>query len=221
MIQLMLVDDHHLVRSGLRRLLDETTDLEVVAEAACGEEALELARQVKPQVVLMDLNMPGMGGMEATRRLLAAHAGIKIIVVSMYSEEPYPNRMLQAGAAGYLSKDSAADEVVEAVRVVAAGKNYVAPSIASKLAMSLIKGSGGSPFDQLSQREMQIAMLVTQGRSIQAISDTLSLSPKTVSTYRYRVFEKIDVSNDVELTRAAMRFGLLEDQLDDPAHDRI
>lgn len=217
MIELMLVDDHLLVRSGLRRLFDETSDLNVVAEAASGEEALDLARRFKPQVVLMDLNMPGMGGMEATRRLLASHAGIKIIVVSMYTEEPYPNRMLEAGAAGYLSKDSAADEVVEAVRVVAAGKNYVAPSIAGKLAMSLIRGSGGSPFEQLSQREMQVAMLVTEGRNIQAISDTLSLSPKTVSTYRYRVFEKVGVNNDVELTRMAMRCGLLDDRLDGPA----
>lgn len=219
MIRLMLVDDHDLVRSGLRRLLDEAPDLEVVAEAANGEEALDLARDVKPQVVLMDLNMPGMGGLEATRRLLSAHEGLKVIAVSMYADEPYPNRLLEAGASGYISKDSAADEVVEAAREVAAGKTYVAPSIASKLAVSLIKGSGTSPFDQLSQREMQITMLVTHGQSTQAISDTLSLSPKTVSTYRYRIFEKVDVNNDVELTRMAMRYGLLEDQPDSPTSD--
>lgn len=214
MIRLLLVDDHHLVRSGLRRLLDETVDLEVVAEAGSGEEALDLARDLEPHVVLMDLNMPGMGGLEATRRLLGAHQNLKVIAVSMYSDEPYPSRLLEAGASGYLSKDSAADEVVAAVREVAAGKSFVAPSIASKLAVSLIKGSGGSPFDQLSQREMQVAMLVTQGQSTQVISDTLSLSPKTVSTYRYRVFEKVEVNNDVELTRMAMRYGLLEDRPD-------
>lgn len=212
MIRLLLVDDHHLVRSGLRRLLDEEEDLEVVAEAASGEESLRLVRELEPDVVLMDVNMPGMGGLEATRRLLSAHRKIKVIAVSMYDDEPYPSRLLEAGAAGYLSKDSAAEEVVAAVRQVAAGKSFVASSIASRLAVSLIKGSGGSPFDQLSQREMQVALMVTQGRGTQAISDTLCLSPKTVSTYRYRVFEKLDVHNDVELTRLAMRYGLLEER---------
>lgn len=214
MIRLLLVDDHHLVRSGLRRLLDEQRDFEVVAEAGTGEEALELARTHEIDVVLMDINMPGMGGLEATRRVLDLGRDIKVIAVSMYQEEPYPSRLLEAGAVGYLSKDSAAEEVVTAVRQVAAGKSYVAASIASKLAISLIKGSGGSPFDQLSQREMQVAMMVTHGRSTQAISDQLSLSPKTVSTYRYRVFEKLDVKNDVGLTRMAMRYGLLGERAD-------
>jgi two-component system invasion response regulator UvrY len=212
MIRLLLVDDHHLVRSGLRRLLDEEEDLEVVAEAASGEEALRLVRELEPEVGLVDVSMPGMGGLEDTRRLLSAHRKIKVIAVSMYDDEPYPSRLLEAGAAGYLSKDSAAEEVVAAVRQVAAGKSFVASSIASRLAVSLIKGSGGSPFDQLSQREMQVALMVTQGRGTQAISDTLCLSPKTVSTYRYRVFEKLDVHNDVELTRLAMRYGLLEER---------
>ncbi|MDN5937939.1 MAG: UvrY/SirA/GacA family response regulator transcription factor [Salinisphaera sp.] len=211
MIRLLLVDDHHLVRSGMLRLLSEETDFDVVAEAANGEDAVQLARELVPDVVLMDINMPGIGGLEATRRILQQNPDTKIIVVSMYQEEPYPNRLLEAGAMGYLSKDSAADEVVTAVRQVAAGKNYVASEIASRLAISLIKGSGGSPFDTLSQREMQVAMMVTQGHSTQAISDSLCLSPKTVSTYRYRLFEKLDVHNDVGLTRMAMRYGLLED----------
>ena len=211
MIKLLLVDDHDLVRSGLRRLLEEESDFEVVGEAGTGEDALKMARDLAPDVVLMDINMPGMGGLEATRRLLASKPKLKIIAVSMYAEEPYPSRLLEAGAAGYLSKESAAEEVVSAVRQVAAGKSYVAPSIASRLAVSLIKGSRGSPFDSLSQREMQVVLMVTQGQSTKAISDSLCLSPKTVSTYRYRVFEKLDVSNDVELTRLAMRYGLLED----------
>lgn len=212
MIRLLLVDDHHLVRSGMLRLLSEEADFEVAAEAATGEDAVRLARELQPDVVLMDINMPGMGGLEATRRVLQNNPRIKVIAVSMYQDEPYPTRLLEAGAMGYLSKDSAADEVVSAVRAVAEGKSYVAASIASRLAVSLIKGSGGSPFDTLSQREMQVAMMVTQGRSTQAISDSLCLSPKTVSTYRYRVFEKLDVSNDVELTRMAMRYGMLEDR---------
>lgn len=210
MIEILLVDDHDLVRSGLRRLLEEEPDFKIVGEAGTGEDALKMARQSSPDVILMDINMPGMGGLEATRRLLASSPKLKIIAVSMYAEEPYPSRLLEAGAAGYLSKDSAAEEVVSAVRQVAAGKSYVAPSIASKLAVSLIQGSRGSPFDTLSQREMQVVLMVTQGQSTKAISDSLCLSPKTVSTYRYRVFEKLDVSNDVELTRLAMRYGLLE-----------
>lgn len=212
MIELLLVDDHDLVRSGLRRLLEEESDFKIIGEAGTGEDALKMARQSNPDVILMDINMPGMGGLEATRRLLASNPKVKIIAVSMYSEEPYPSRLLEAGAAGYLSKDSAAEEVVSAVRQVAAGKSYVAPSIASKLAVSLIQGSRGSPFDTLSQREMQVVLMVTQGQSTKAISDSLCLSPKTVSTYRYRVFEKLDVSNDVELTRLAMRYGLLDDK---------
>lgn len=210
MIKLLLVDDHDLVRSGLRRLLEEEPDFQIMGEAGTGEEALKQVREQSPDVVLMDINMPGMGGLEATRRLLGANPKLKIIAISMYAEEPYPSRLLEAGAAGYLSKESAAEEVVSAVRQVAAGKSYVAPSIASRLAVALIKGSRGSPFDSLSQREMQVVLMVTQGQSTKVISDSLCLSPKTVSTYRYRVFEKLDVSNDVELTRLAMRYGLLD-----------
>lgn len=211
MIRLLVVDDHQLVRSGLRRILEAESDFEVVAEAVSGEEALRLARELNPDVVLMDINMPGMGGMEATRRLQGMHPEIKILAVTMYEEEPYPSRMLEAGAAGYLSKGCAAEELAGAIRQVVAGKSYVASSIASRLAVALIKGSGGSTFDQLSQREMQVALMVTQGRTTRAISETLCLSPKTVSTYRYRVFEKLGVNNDVELTRLAMRYGLLEE----------
>lgn len=212
MIRLLLVDDHQLVRSAFRRLLEDEEDFEVVAEAASGEDALRLTRELEPDVVLMDVNMPGMGGLEATRRLTGMHPGLKVIGVSMYEEEPYPSRMLEAGASGYLAKDSGAEELVTAIRQVASGKSYVGSSIAGRLAVSLIKGSGGSPFDRLSQREMQVALMVTRGQGTQAISETLCLSPKTVSTYRYRVFEKLDVRNDVELTRLAMRYGLLEDR---------
>ena len=213
MIKIMLVDDHRLVRAGLKRVLQEVADMEVIAEASSGEEALELSRTKIPDVVLMDINMPGIGGLEATRRLIQRVPAMKIIVVSMHLEEPYPSRMLAAGAAGYISKDSAADEVVAAIRRVYSGGHYVAADVAGNLAASLVKGtSGGSPFDQLSQRETQVMLMVTKGYSTQEISDRLHLSPKTVSTYRYRLFEKLNVSNDVELTRMAMRYGLLEDK---------
>lgn len=213
MIRVMLVDDHRLVRAGLKRVLSEMPDIRVVAEAGTGEEALELARKEAPDVVLMDVNMPGMGGLEATRRLVARNPQLKVIAVSMHMDEPYPSRMLEAGAAGYISKDSAADEVATAIRRVQSGGHYVAADVAGNLAASLIKGGGGgAPFEQLSQRETQVMMMVTKGYSTQDISDRLCLSPKTVSTYRYRLFEKLGVSNDVELTRLAMRYGLLDEK---------
>ncbi len=213
MIRIMLVDDHRLVRAGLKRVLTEVADMEVVAEASSGEEALELIRSCTPDVVLMDINMPGIGGLEATRRLLQRTPSAKVIVVSMHLEEPYPSRMLAAGAAGYISKDSAADEVVTAIRRVHGGGHYVAADVAGNLAAALVKGpSGASPFDQLSQRETQVMLMVTKGYSTQEISDRLHLSPKTVSTYRYRLFEKLGVGNDVELTRMAMRYGLLDER---------
>lgn len=217
MIKVMLVDDHRLVRAGLKRVLSESPEIQVVAEASTGEEALEFARMHTPDIVLMDINMPGIGGLETTRRLKQRLPELKIIAVSMHLEEPYPSRMLAAGANGYISKDSAADEVMAAIRRVAAGSNYVAADVAGNLAASLIKGGkDASPLEQLSQRETQVMLMVIKGHTTQEISDSLHLSPKTVSTYRYRLFEKLGVTNDVELTRLAMRYNLLDEQFKTP-----
>lgn len=150
MIKIMLVDDHRLVRAGLKRVLLEMADMEVVAEASTGEEALELVRTMPVDIVLLDINMPGIGGLETTRRLKQRLPDVKIIVVSMHLEEPYPSRLLGAGASGYLSKDSAADEVVAAIRRVNMGGHYVAADVAGNLAASLVKGRSDSPFEQLS-----------------------------------------------------------------------
>ncbi|MGH8458737.1 MAG: LuxR C-terminal-related transcriptional regulator, partial [Nevskiales bacterium] len=151
------------------------------------------------------------GGLEATRRLVQHHPGLKILAVSMHSREPYPSQILAAGAVGYLSKDSPAEEVLAAVHLIAAGRRYITPEIAGNLAASLMQSGNGSPFSSLSQRELQVVTMVLNGSSVREISEQLHLSPKTVSTYRHRLFEKLRVDNDVELTRLAMRFGLLED----------
>lgn len=211
MIRVLLVDDHRLVRTGLRRVLDDQADFEVVGECDSGEAAIERARDLIPDVVLMDINMPGIGGLEATRRILQRNTEVKIVAVSMHVEEPFPSRILAAGAHGYVSKDSAPEEVIAAIRKVHRGGHYVASTIAGNLAASFVKGSPSSPFESLSQREMQVMLMLTQGHSTQQISDKLCLSPKTVSTYRYRLFDKLDVSNNVELTRMALRYGLIED----------
>ena len=218
MVRLLLVDDHELVRAGLRRLLADTPDMEVVGECASGEEALSMTRELKPDVVLLDVSMPGMGGMETTRKLLQVHPEVKIIVVTVHVQEPYPTRMLEAGAAGYLTKSCAIDEIVNAIHTVMRGECYLDPEVARTMALARVPGSSRqSPFEKLSQRELQVMIMVTRGHSIQEISDALCLSPKTISTYRYRLYEKLGVHNDVELTHLAVRHGLID--LDEGAQD--
>lgn len=211
MIRVLLVDDHKLVRTGIRLILEETPDIRIAAEASSGEEAVRLARELKPDVILMDVNMPGIGGLEATRKLHAYDAALKVIAVTVHASEPFPLRLLEAGAQGYLTKDCAADEVVTAVRKVHGGERYITASIAQQLALAKLDGGKSSPFEKLSQREMQVMLMVITGQELQAISEQLHLSPKTVSTYRSRLFEKLDVSNDVELTRLALRYDVLSD----------
>ena len=210
-IKVLLVDDHELVRTGIRRLLDDFDDIEVIAEAESGEEAITLVRELRPQVVLMDVNMPGIGGLEATRKLTQIDPNVKVIVVTIHLDEPFPTRLLQAGASGYLTKGCAVSEIVDAIRQVGKGKRFIGSDVAQQLAMTMLPGSDKSPFDALSQRELQVMLMVTQGQKIQEIADKLCLSPKTVSTYRYRLFEKLDVKSDVELTHLAMRHGMIDE----------
>lgn len=211
MIKVLLVDDHKLVRSGIRRILDESEDMEVVAEAQSGEDALRLAGELRPDVVLMDVSMPGIGGLEATRKLVHFLPEVRIIALSVHKEDPFPGRLLEAGAMGYLTKDCAAEEIIKAVRMVFAGEHYIDAEVARAMALSKIPGhSPKGIFDELSQREVQVMLMVVQGKPIQEISDQLFISPKTVSTYRYRLFEKLGVNNDVELTRLAIRHGLID-----------
>jgi two-component system invasion response regulator UvrY len=210
MIRVLIVDDHELVRTGIKRILEDTQGIRVIAEASTGEEALQRVREHRPDVVLMDVNMPGIGGLEATRKIIQSHPDLRVIVVTIHVDEPYPTRLLEAGASGYLTKGCAVDEIVDAIQVVHRGERYIGADIARQLALSMLPGGERSPFDKLSQREMQVMLMVTQGHSIQDISDRLCLSPKTVSTYRYRLYEKLGVDNDVELTHLAMRHGMIE-----------
>lgn len=210
MIDVMLVDDHELVRMGIRRLLEDVGDITIVAEACSGEEAITQARKLKPDVVLMDVSMPGIGGLEATRKLVQTSFKPKVIAVTMHRDEVFPTRLLDAGAMGYLTKGSKVDEIVHAIREVVAGRRYICAEIAQSLALSLLPGGGKSPFESLSQREMQVMLMLMQGERINGISEKLCLSPKTISTYRYRLFDKLGVQSDIELTRLVVRHGLIE-----------
>lgn len=209
MITVVLVDDHDLVRMGLRRLLEDVADIRIVGEASSGEEASNLARKLSPKVVLMDVKMPGIGGLEATRRIHASQPGISVIAVTACGDDPFPSRLMKAGASGYLTKGAGVDEMVKAIRAVATGDRYLSPAIAQRMALSAFDGDEESPLDVLSEREMQIAMMIVNCNKVQAISDKLCLSPKTVNTYRYRIFEKLRISSDVELTHLGLRHGLV------------
>lgn len=211
MIRVLVVDDHDLVRTGIVRMLADISGLQVVGEADSGESALLKARELKPDVVLMDVKMPGIGGLEATRKLMRSFPDMKVLAVTVCEEEPFPTRLLQAGAAGYLTKGSALDEMVRAIRLVYAGQRYLSPQVAQQLALkSFQPHSHESPFELLSEREIQIALMIANCHKVQNISDKLCLSPKTVNTYRYRIFEKLSITSDVELALLAVRHGMVD-----------
>jgi DNA-binding NarL/FixJ family response regulator len=210
-VEIIVIDDHDLVRFGLVRLLSDVAGIRVVADGNSGQRAVDLAKEHEPDVILMDLRMPGMDGIEATKKILRLFPEIKIIAVTACDDDPFPARLLQAGASGYLTKGASTDEMIQAIKTVMAGKKYLTPSIAQKLALQSL-GVSDNPFNDLSDREMQIATMICSCKKVQEISDTLCLSPKTVNTYRYRVFEKLSVTSDVELTHLAIRHGLLEPQ---------
>ncbi len=210
LINVLLVDDHALVRTGLRRLLEDVADIQVSGEAESGEQAIDFVRQARPDVVLMDVSMPGIGGLEATRKLSQIHPDMPVIIVTVHTDDPFPTRLLEAGASGYLSKGASVEEMVKAIKEVSAGGRYISPTIAQALALSHISGQETSAFEKLSQRELQVMYMLVQGNRVQEISEKLHLSPKTVSTYRYRLFEKLGVHNDAELTRMAINHGILD-----------
>ncbi len=220
LIKVLVVDDHDLVRSGVKKLLSEQKGIEVVGDANSGEAAVKAVHDLKPDVILMDVKMPGIGGLGATRKIMQSHPEVKIIIVTACGEEPFPTRLLQAGALGYLTKGTGVEEMVTAIRKVHSGQRYLSPEVAQELALKKFSdNTDESMLDKLSDRELQVMLMISSGLNVQAISEKLHLSPKTVNSYRYRLFEKLNIKNDVELTHIAIRHGLLEerglDQTDD------
>jgi DNA-binding NarL/FixJ family response regulator len=212
-IRVFLLDDHALVRTGMRLMLSAETDIEVVGEADSGETGLPLIRKLRPDVVLCDLHLPGISGLEITERLVKGDTGCRVIVVSVLEDGPMPRRLIEAGASGYVGKAGDAAELLRAVRDVARGKRYLANGIAQHLALSGVDGSG-SPFDALSPRELEVAMLLVQGLRQEDIAKRLSLSAKTVNTHKSRLFEKLEIQDTIALARMASRYGL-----SDPARE--
>jgi two-component system, NarL family, invasion response regulator UvrY len=209
MIRVFLVDDHRLVRAALRSAMDACRDIEVCGEAESGEAAVEAVRANPPDVIVMDVAMPGIGGLEATRRLQASVPETHIVVLSAYTENPFPAQLMKAGARGFLSKNSDPDRVIAAIRKVAAGGTCIDAVVAERIASDSINGDAASgALDALSPRELQVLTMVTQGLGTQEIAAGLGISAKTVATYRYRLYEKLGVHNDVEMARMAMRHGI-------------
>ena len=207
MIKIMLVDDHDLVRTGVRRLLEDNPDLEIVGEACSGEEAISVIKEMKPDVVLMDLNMPGIGGLETTKKIKHLMPNVRVIVVTMVDDTMFPQRLLKAGASGYLTKGAKSEEIMRAIRDAMVNKRYISPDLALKMATA--SDEDKSPFDELSERELQVLMMLLEGQRVTEISNKLFLSPKTISTYRARLHEKLNVKTDIELTRLAIEHGII------------
>lgn len=208
-IKVMLVDDHAVVRMGFRLLLEDAPDIEVVGEAESGEEAVRQFQALAPDVLVMDISMPGIGGLEAIERVLSKERQQKILVLSAHEDVMHAKRVLKAGAAGYLTKRSAADVLIEAVRTVCADKIYVEPGIARELAIEQVSGSK-NPVDALSEKEFKVFLALAKGQSVQQIAEVMSLSPRTVGTHLYNIKQKLGASNSAELAIIAIRSGLIE-----------
>jgi two-component system invasion response regulator UvrY len=208
-ISIMLVDDHAVVRMGFKMLLESDTDLKVIAEAENGETAIKYYVEHKPNVVVMDITMPGMGGIEAIERILAKDSSAKILVLSAHEDSVHPKRILNVGAMGYLTKRSAAEELIKAIRTIATGKKYIEASVAQQMAIQQLSGEQ-SPVDVLSEREFEVFMSLARGKTTNEIAESLFLSPRTVGTHLYNIKQKLNANNSAEIALIAMRSGLLE-----------
>lgn len=209
-ISVAVVDDHDLVRIGLVRMLEDVMGIQVIGQGSSGEDAVQLARNESPDVIVMDVKMPGIGGIEATRKISTQYPSVKVVAVSALDDNPFPQRLLKAGAKAYLTKGCELNEMVTAIKQAAMGKQYLSPQIAQQMALNSVNPDHDNPFEQLSERELQICLMVINCEKVQDISDKLCLSSKTVNSYRYRIFEKMHITGDVELTRLAIRHGIID-----------
>lgn len=210
MIKILLVDDHELVRTGISRILNDVKDFNVVASVGSGEEAVELCRKNPPDIIMMDVSMPGIGGLEATRKILRFCDSTRIICLSMHKENPIPTKIMQAGAHGFLTKDADPSEMVNAIYKVSSGQRYISADVAQELAIGSTSQNHDNPFENLSDRELEITLMLTRGTRVPEIASNLNITAKTVNTYRYRMFDKLNVSSDVELTHLALRHKLIQ-----------
>lgn len=210
MIHVLIVDDHDLVRAGLRRILEDSPDIHTITEAATGEDALRLCRNQPPDIVLLDLTLPQLSAFEVTSRMQRIRKSGRIIILAPHAKAPYPTRLLDAGASGYLTKDCNDRELLEAIRTVHRGQRYIGAEAAKQLALSILPGTAESPFEELSSRELEVMLKLTEGNRVPDIASMMCLSPKTVATYKYRIYDKLGTRNEVDLLRMAMRYGLLD-----------
>lgn len=209
---ILIVDDHEIVLAGMRRLLEGRADIHITGEFVTAEAALTYMREYdQVDVVLMDIHMQGMGGLTATQQIVQQHPHAKVIVFTASKDEIYPIQFLKAGAFGYLTKDCGVEEVDKAIRSVSEGKRYLSSEVAQQVALARFD-EYDSPFENLSERELQVMMMITQGLKAMQIAQKLNINSKTVNTYRYRIFQKLGVKSDVELTHLAIRYGMIEKQ---------
>lgn len=208
-IKVMLADDHAVVRMGFRLLLEGSPDMRVVAEAESGEDAIKRYQEVHPDVLVLDLSMPGMGGLEALSRILAREPGAKILVLTAHEDSQHAKRVLKAGALGYLSKRTAPEALIQAIRLVNQGRTYLEPAIAQEIAVRQVSGDR-SPVDMLSEKEFKVFLALARGQSVADIAQVMSLSPRTIGTHLYNIKQKLGAANSAELAIVAMRHGLMD-----------
>jgi two-component system invasion response regulator UvrY len=208
-IKILLVDDHAVVRMGFKMLIEAEADIKVIGEAESGEVAVKLFQELKPDIIVMDITMPGIGGLEAIDRILAKDKNTKILVLSAHEDSVHPKRVLNAGAMGYLTKRSAAEELIKAIKSIHQGKRYLEPSIAQQMAITQLSGET-NPVEILSDREFEVFMALAKGKSTNEIADTLCLSPRTVGTHLYNIKQKLNANNSAEIALIAIRCGLID-----------
>ena len=208
-ITILLVDDHAIVRMGFKMLIEAEEGIKVIGEAESGEIAIKLFQELKPDIIVMDITMPGIGGLEAIERIMAKDNNTKILVLSAHEDSVHPKRALNAGAMGYLTKRSAAEELIKAIKSIHQGKRYLEPNIAQQMAITQLSGES-NPVEILSDREFEVFIALAKGKSTNEIADTLCLSPRTVGTHLYNIKQKLNANNSAEIALIAIRCGLID-----------